>query len=336
MGNYKVGDEKDQYIRKYQREDVNEKLANILGDEFRRYRIDFAKTQNYLETKFVPDFPITVALGQINRCNLNCIMCYKKYHQEPRKELSLKIIKKIIAECKKNNLSSIELSMGGESLICKHAKEVIQMVGDSGIKDVFLTTNGVFMNDEIIKLVIKNKITRVRISLDAATDETYKKIRLGAPALEKVEENLIKLIDYKKQFNSLLPTIRLSFVVMDINKHEVNAFLAKWKDKVDCIDFQRYIDFSFMDKEPEKIDSEVIKNSLCPYPFYMLTIWADGNISPCCSFYGRKLIFGNIYKDNLKDVWNSSKIKAIRKQIASKKFNKICQACLYFRDRELK
>lgn len=336
MENNKIENKKDKYVREYVNGDINKKLENILGGDFKQYRIDFDKTQNYLETKFIPDFPIMVGTGQINRCNLNCIMCDKRYHQEPRAELSLEVIKKLLDECKENNLPSMGLSMGGESLICKNSKEVIQMIGDSGVKDVFLTTNGVFMNDEIIKLLIKNKITRVRVSLDAATDETYQKIRRGAPALEKVEENINKLIDYKKQFNSLLPTIRLSFVVMDINKHEVDAFLEKWKDKVDVIDFQRYVDNTFIYTEPEKIDQDVIKDSFCPDPFYMLTVWADGNIGPCCCGYGRKLILGNIYKDNLKDVWHSSKLKEIREQIVSKKFNKVCQACLYFRDRESK
>ncbi|MFH1536888.1 MAG: radical SAM/SPASM domain-containing protein [Patescibacteria group bacterium] len=336
MNEKEVRKEVNKFIFKYQKEDVNEKLTSILGNDFKKYREDFNKTQNYLKTKFIPDFPITISLELINRCNLNCIMCYKKHHTEPRAMLGLEIIKKIMDECREHKMPSMILGLGSETLMYNKVKGVIKKTREAGIQDVFFGTNGVMLSEDIIKSVIKNKISRVEISIDAATAETYNRVR-RVPVFEKVEENINKLVELKRKFNTPLPVIRLCFVVMDINEHETGQFIKKWKNKVDYIDFQRFIDFSQVGKPvpPGKIEKEVIKNSFCSYPFYSLNIWANGDISPCCTYYGKELVIGNIHRDKLKEIWNGEKIKKIREQISLKKFNPVCQKCLYFRDKNL-
>ena len=333
MSKSKIKKEINECIYKYQKDDINEKLISIFGDDFRKYREDFNKTQNYLETEFIPDFPITVSLELVNRCNLNCVMCYKKHHTKPKAELSIDILKKILSECKENKLPSIMLALGSEILMYKEIKEVLDMVRRAGIQDVFFGTNGVMMNEDIIESIIRNKISRVEISLDASTAETYNKVR-RVPVFEKVEENLNKLVEAKKKAGSQLPIIRLCFVVMDVNKHETESFIRKWKNKVDYIDFQRYFDVSLIDSKC-KVDKKTIQDSFCSQPFYSLSIWADGVISPCCCYFGKKLVIGDIYKDTLRDVWNSLKMKKIRDQIKTKNFNYNCQKCLYSRDRNI-
>lgn len=329
--------EKNEFIFKYQKDDVNEKLIKIFGDNFKKYRDDFNKTQNYLKTRFIPDFPLTISLELINRCNLHCIMCFKNQHTVPKAELSINDIKRIIEECQENKMPSIEFGLASEIMMYKNIKEVLDIIKKTDIQDVVLSTNAVLLNEEIIRAIIKNKVSRIRISLDAATEDTYKKIRRGAPSLKKTEDNILKIIALKKKANSLLPIVRLSFIVMDINSHEIPQFTKKWKDKVDCIDFQRLIDLSHVGESValEEIKLEVIKDSFCSYPFYSLNIWANGDVSPCCSFHGKDLIVGNIRNQTLKEMWNNKKTKILREQIYTKKFNPICQKCLYFRDKSL-
>lgn len=336
MSKEKVTKEKNQFIFKFQKEDVNAKLTDIFGEKFKKYRDDFNKTQNYLETKFIPDFPLMISVEFVNRCNLNCVMCYKKHHSKPKAELNMAIIKTIMDECKENKMPSITLGLGSEILLYKDILEVIKIVKDAEIQDIFFATNAALLNDEVIESLVDNKISRFRVSLDAATEETYNKVR-RVPVLKKSEENINKLIAYKKKANSVLPIIRLSFVVMDINKHETQLFIDKWKDKVDYIDFQRYMDHTHIDDigQYDEKKREIISDSFCSQPFYSLSVWADGIITPCCTFYGRNIVLGNIYKDKIKDVWQSQKMKEIRDQIVGKKFNNVCQDCLYYRDRDL-
>ena len=73
----------------------------------------------------------------------------------------------------------------------------------------------------------------------------------------------------------------------------------------------------------------------CSYPFYSLGVLANGDVTPCCTFYGTKLIIGNIHKQTLQEIWDGEKIKEFRKQIIFKEFNPICKKCLYSRDKNL-
>lgn len=333
MSGEKIIKEKNNFIYKYQKEDINKRLGRIFGEKYVKYRDDFNKAQNYLETKFIPDFPLMISMEFFNRCNLNCVMCYKKHHTYPEAELNLEIVAKILEECQDNKMPSITLGSSSELLMYKNADKVLDMVRDAGILDVFLATNGVLLTDEIIESIIKNKISRVRISLDAATEEIYNKVR-RVPVLPKIEENINKLIAAREKHKSSLPIVRLSFVVMDINQHEVQKFINKWGNKVDYIDFQRFISHDYVDKEVD-IKPEAIKDCFCSQPFYSLNVWADGRVTPCCTFYGKKLILGNVYKDNLRDIWHGKQMAEIREQIINKKFNKVCQRCLYFRDNDL-
>ncbi len=328
----RVKEETNTFIFKYQKEDVNEKLSKIFGNKFRNYREEFDKTQNYLETNFIPDFPLTISLELVNKCNLNCVMCYKEHHAKPRNELSLEVLKKIMQECKENNMPSVILGLAAETLMYKDINEVLDIIRAAGTMDLFFGTNGVMLNEEIIKKIIDNKVSRVEISLDAATPETYQKVR-GHDKLDKIEKNIEMLLEYKKKHNTPLPIIRLCFVIMDINRHETQQFINKWKDKVDYIDFQRCLDFSKIDT-PAEIQNEKISNAFCAQPFYSLNIWANGDVSPCCTFYGEKLVIGNVHKQSLKSIWEGTRMKEIREQISSKHFNPICQRCLYFRDDE--
>ncbi len=249
----------------------------------------------------------------------------------PFAKLSLETIKKILNECETLKIPSIILGLASETLMYNKTCDVLDLIGKSKITDVFLGTNGVLLNNKIIKSLVDNKISRIEISLDSATPKMYEKVR-GHDYLERVEGNIQNLLNYKKKRNSPLPIIRLCYVVMEINKKEVKAFLNKWKDKVDYIDFQRCIDFTKIDEDVE-IKERIDGN--CSYPFYSLNVFANGDVSACCTFYGKKLIIGNIHNESLQNIWKGEKIKKIRQQIVSKKFNPICQKCLYFRDKDL-
>lgn len=325
--------EKNNFIVKYQKDDIIQRLSALLGDSFIKYREEFNKTQNYLETDFIPDRPLMVCYELRNRCNLNCIMCYNDHHKEPHASLSLEVVEKTLKEAKDLKVPSLLISMAAEIMTYKDIKEVLRASKESGAMDIFIGTNGLLLNDDIIKYIVDQKFTRITISVDAATNETYKKIR-NVNQLDRLESNINKIIDYKKKVGSQFPFVRVTFVLQNENKHEVNQFVEKWKDRADYIDFQRLV-FNTHIKSDVEVDTTKIKDPFCAYPFYALNVWANGNITPCCSFYGTDMVLGNVYKDSLIDVWNGKKLQEIRDQIKERKYNPNCAKCLYYKDNEI-
>ena len=59
-----------------------------------------------------------------------------------------------------------------------------------------------------------------------------------------------------------------------------------------------------------------------------MTINSDGTVGPCCNTVGRNLPIGNIFENDLKEIWLSTKMSDIRKSFINNEPNKICQLCL--------
>lgn len=309
-------------------------LADKFGERFKVYRADYYRSLNYDKNGFIPDFPITLTMELVNRCNLDCIMCYTQNHNEEKETLGFERIRRILSECEENGLPALVLGLGSEPLLFKGAREVMADAANRGVMDIFLGTNGVLLTPALSDFLVEQQIARVEISLDAATPETYLEIR-RKNELERIEANIHALIEAKRRKGSTLPVIRLCFCVMDINKHESEAFLERWQGKVDYVDFQKFIDFQHVDELREtgtvkNLDALEVKDLHCAYPFNSLHVWANGNVTPCCTFFARNpaLSVGNIAFQSLREIWNGPAIKEIRRQLLTGDLNPTCKVCL--------
>ena len=165
-------------------------------------------------------------------------------------------------------------------------------------------------------------------SLDAFSAETYKerKLKNNKPAsYEKVINNILKFLELKKKYKKKFPLTRVSFIIMENNKHEVEQFKEFWKDKVDAIHFQKLIDYS----DSNIITSSVTENQ-CNMPMFRLSIKSDGNVKPCCVGYGEYINIGNVYDQSLYEIWNSDFMKNFQMIHINKEAekNEICKKCL--------
>ena len=68
---------------------------------------------------------------------------------------------------------------------------------------------------------------------------------------------------------------------------------------------------------------------ICHQPFTRLSIIEDGRVSPCCLDYDQELIIGDVSKQSLKSIWQSSKVHGIRETLKKGEFYKIpaCATC---------
>ena len=75
----------------------------------------------------------------------------------------------------------------------------------------------------------------------------------------------------------------------------------------------------------------------CSFPYKQLVITAEGNVLPCCTFYGEEMVLGNIltaYQNNqaisLQSFWESSKMQHLREIHKNKQYasNPICKKCI--------
>lgn len=335
-------------------------LSDQYGTRWDDYRESYYRSNNVSTAAIEAaslNSPITITLELVNRCNLKCVMCWTDNHVMKKGVLSLEQITNILNKFRDEGspIPAVIVGLGSEPLLYKEVKDVILACKTAGVMDIFFGTNAVLLDEELSYFLIEQGVTRLEVSLDAATEETYRKIR-SKDKLNIVESNIRKFVEIRNSLGKKIPVVRLAFVVQDKNYHERELFLKKWEGIVDYIDFQQLSDFSSVsvnlgkdlafylfddetDDEKKRLtdklrDELVSKNGVggsdlfCPYPFNSLNVWANGDISPCCCFHGRALTIGNIDEKQLDEVWRGPELKALRQEILDGRLNRVCRNCL--------
>ena len=360
---------KPAYIKRIEKVNPEKQLTDALtkkhGKRFSDYREKYFKVLNNSKENYnyVPDYPLNVLVEVVNKCNLECIMCLSSHRKGPTKVISNETISKLFKEFKENELPALMFGAGDEPLMFSDIDKMWEIANSSGIMDIFIFTNGTLLNEEMCNKI--HDVARVFISLDAATEETYAKIRLKNKQIEDdtsnqknlkiihedsnqlaiIEENVKRLLELRNSRNLELPQIRLSFAVQQRNKHEIELFKKKWENIVDFIEFQQTMNIDFdklsrlSEEERWKRRDPLFKDNFvkdCKAPFHSATVWADGSVIPCCTFQGKNLTLGNINgipelnipAQSLKELWNGEKINELREQFRTGKLNIVCQYCL--------
>lgn len=203
-------------------------------------------------------------------CNLKCKYCMpeqgvnKKTHNQI---LRLEMIEKICQAAVKLGINKIRLT-GGEPLVRRGIIELITHIAklkSQGLKDLALTTNGVFLKDHADALK-KAGLTRVNVSIDSLDQRKYETItRCG-----KIEDVLAGIKAAKEA--KLLP-LKLNVVLIGgFNDDEIEDFVGLTMDndiEVRFIELMPLGEASHWDEKHFLSSSEIIKRvpRLIPLPF---------------------------------------------------------------------
>jgi radical SAM protein with 4Fe4S-binding SPASM domain len=252
--------------------------------------------------------------------------------------LPIEKIKEVIQEGVPLGLSAVRFNGLNEPLLEKSLPDLVRYAKTEGILDVFLTTNGMLLTKETSRDLIEAGVTHLMVSIDAATPETYSKIRVGGD-YDKVVENILGFLEVRSRMGSRLPLLRLSFTTMKPNIRELDKFVEMWTGKVDHIAIAGYLN-NIHDEEInqglaiEKGTSRGMETFHCWQPWERSTIFANGDVFPCCMNYGREAPVGNIFIKSMKDIWQSEEVKFIQDINRAGEYYRhpICKVCISKRD----
>ncbi len=306
--------------------DPNAKLTAILGARFAAYRKLFRRA----ERRELFPAPIHLTFENIDACNKRCVMCarggqhtlHPKIRINTQARMSLETFQRIMDECVPMGTRAISFGFGEPLLERPVVFRMLEYAHQTGIQDSFLVTNGLLLDTDTQRELLESGLTHLSVSIDAATEQTYRKIR--GSGFKTVIEHIEQFLAQREKMGKELPFLRLTFVRQDDNEQELDTFMERWESKADYISIQTKIDHFFHDlsdydlSDPRKFD--------CTYPWYMLAIRADGRILPCCSFGGELFDLGNLTQDGVLSVWNGAVLQKIREGILDESLN-ICSYC---------
>jgi len=308
------------------RDEMNKLSLVIEEKKWKEYRKKYDEAANLK----LLDFPIQIDFELNSSCNLKCPMCPISAESPKGKGKStwfdFELYKKIIDYSYLQGTRAIKLNYVNEPLIRKDIIQFIEYAKKVGILDIYLSTNGMLLNEKMSNELIDSGLTRIQISIDAVSEDTYQKVRPGGK-LKTVISNLNNFIRLKKQKNKLTPLTRVNFVKTSLNENELDQFISYWKNEVDMIGVQEFI-------KPTKVKNSDIKskksfkkkNFKCSFPFKQLVITNEKKILPCCTFWGEELPLNTLNDPkDLKIAWNNEKMKNLRETHASGNYQDIAQ-----------
>ena len=119
--------------------------------------------------------PVCVYLEVTNRCNLLCTTCPRTYEElEPPADMSWELFTSIVDQLP--NLARAVLHGVGEPMLVKDLPRMVDYLKRRSIYVLF-NTNGTVLNERSGRALIAAGLDELRVSLDAATRESFKAIR---------------------------------------------------------------------------------------------------------------------------------------------------------------
>ena len=190
------------------------------------------------ESEACADFPTYVMFDIINICNARCIHCPQSMVANNGKQpeflvekgqLSFDAFCRAIDECAEHEIDFIRITADGEPLVHRRLFDMIEYATAKGVGPIGLTTNGSLLTRDRSLRLIDSGVSLVDFSLDAATKETFEKVRAGL-RFEKTQHNVHEFLDLCEKQNAPIKVI-VSFVKQAENEHEVDAFREYWGAK---------------------------------------------------------------------------------------------------------
>jgi radical SAM protein with 4Fe4S-binding SPASM domain len=331
--------DKTKQIKFVAKQDPYARLAELLGEKYVEYRKKWVQTSSGED---ILKYPLHLDIAINDTCNIKCHFCphvlppnERGYKPAGADKISLELFEKIIKDGVKNGLSALSFGPISEPLLVDNLEEYIKTAKNAGVIDLILYTNAHLLSSERAKTLIQAGITWINISIGAATKSTYEAMRDYAD-FDKVVKNTLDFIKAKKDLKSELPMVRLSFVNTKENHFELEEFIEFWQDKADVVSIQNLVNLhkntvnskNFKKEFYIETEADDKTQKFCSQPFQRLLIRNNGDITPCCRFFGLNLVFGNINKDNIYDVYNSENMKEFKKTLNTDKRSCICEKCL--------
>ena len=282
--------------------------------------------------------PVHVHLVVTNRCNHNCLICAyrlagyssnESFDRSDQMPLG-KVIETL--DCLKDmDVQAVQFTGGGEPLVHPNIEQIIKATIDREIKFA-IVTNGAQLTPAIIELM--PYASWVRISLDAATHETYSMVHgTNQSDFERVVVNIGE-ISHDRNRPEILG---VSFVINRENYQEISAAakLARdlWADNFrisaaftpqgrgyfagiedwitqQCDEADELLNehFKVINLWPDRLkDTEEMPDySYCPTKEFVTYIGADQNVYLCCMLaYNGKGLIGSIKNNSFKELWEN-------------------------------
>lgn len=266
--------------------------------------------------------PFTLNIFPSNVCNFKCNYCAQSLEKEKlisdyglyQENMSIDTMKKIIEQSKEfsKKFKLVSMMGHGEPLCNKQLPQFIEMIKSAGIAErVDIITNASLLTEEFSDRLINAGLDVLRVSLQGITANKYKQICDVNLDFDRFINNLTYFYKKKKQCKVFVKTMDVS-----LEEGQEQQFFSMFENISDRMYIDNvkpvYDEVTYSEKsmvlDTDRYGIVHERRNVCPQPFYMLSVWANGDVAPCDALYKASCL-GNVHSSSLKGMWNSKQLK---------------------------
>lgn len=254
-------------------------------------------------------FLTSLNLEVTNHCNLSCVMCpVNRSMKRPKGFMDFSLFRKAIQDTP--TLESVLPFQWGESLLHPDIVEMVRFAVQRGLR-VFLTSNGILLNQDLSIRLMDAGLTRMTFSVDGSA-ESHRRVR--GYDLSRLKEKILRFRDWRdaRGYNT---KIDISMVLFEETEGCAEEFFEEWKgiaDRVQAIP-------RFFSKPRKRKCRELWRGNL--------VVLYDGRVILCCADPEGVLEVGNAWETPLPKIWNGPVLRKWRKGHARGQMCGICCTC---------
>ena len=187
----------------------------------------------------VPTLPRSLYLETTNRCDSKCQTCIRTFRSlEPPADLTLEQVRAIAEQFPL--LERVVLHGIGEPLLNAEIFAIVAYLKSRAVTVLF-NSDAISLTARRALRLIESGLDEYRVSLDAATRETYRRLR-GVDQFDRVVANVRRLVELERERRRSAPRVSLWFTASRANLHELPAFVRLAGDLgVDEVYVQRLV-----------------------------------------------------------------------------------------------
>lgn len=273
--------------------------------------------------------PSVLQIENTNLCNAKCIMCP---HVKMKRKQKIMTQKEFVKICRNvlpyEKIRTLTITGFGEPLIDREIFEKIEWINKNYPKiDIDIYTNASLLTKEYADKLLELKTHKINFSING-TEETYSKImKLN---YENTRQNILYFLRRKKELGKTYPLTNISLMILNENRKDIEKIINFWIDKANSVMSYAPSNWAGGLKELEIITKTPFRQKRWPCfaLWNNITVDVEGNVVMCCRDYESRVKFGNLLRQNIKNIRNSEKFRNLMKKQLNFDFStEICNKC---------
>ena len=315
--------------------------------EYKQWRNE---DRTYLKDVVPLETPYNIKVEVSSLCNARCVYYA---HSKPDHggvwagNMTMELFEKVLRDIKEfpQKPKQMETYMFGEPLCNPLLPQMIGRAKQENVVDkITFTTNGLLFTPEKVDAIIAAGVDIIRISLQGLDSESYLKTCGVKMNFEKFVENLTYLYKNKGKCQIRMKIADVAIKNVLDGDEKFKQIFGSIADSI----FVEHILPLYGDLDYDKIDENIKKtvmngregvatdhiHKVCHRPFFRVRVAANGLVTSACCDTPHDIVYGDITKESLYDIWNGEKHKAFLKmQLQGKRFmHPSCKNCVAAND----